>query len=84
MMRMVGTGWKPISINTKLDEKEGDEALKIRLRPASGAKLLMYRLTLIVVLVFLNESASRFRQSRSQAPSDVRNASRIRVGTRST
>ena len=38
---------------TKLEEKERDGSAEIRLRTASGAKLLMYRLTLIVVLGLL-------------------------------
>ena len=42
---------------TKLDEKVGDEPLKIRRCPASGAKLLIYRLTLVAALiVFLAHS----------------------------
>jgi hypothetical protein len=40
---------------TKLDEKEGDEPTEIRLRPASGQKLLKYRLTLIVVFMLPNK-----------------------------
>src|SRR5208283_4803148 len=49
---------------TKLDEKEGDEPLKIRLCPASAPKLLMYRLTLVatlIVVLMLGSYALRFR-----------------------
>ena len=60
---------------TKLDEKEGDESIEIPLCTASGKKPLKYRLplivTLIVVLMLLNESASRSRQPRSQASSEI-------------
>ena len=51
---------------TKLDEKEGDEAAEFRLCPASGEKLLMYRLTLLVTLIvafmLVNNPASRSSQ----------------------
>ena len=39
---------------TKLDEKEGDKPLTIRLCPALGAKLLMYRLTFVVTLIVVS------------------------------
>ena len=63
---------------TKLNEKEGDEAAEFRLCPASGEKLLMYRLTLVVTLIiaFFARDRSRFSL---QAPtkSRVSNASRF-------
>jgi hypothetical protein len=66
---------------TKLEEKEGDELLEVRLCPASDAKLLMYRLTLvatlIVVLMLLKKFASRSMRLRSQVSSDDCNASRM-------
>jgi hypothetical protein len=56
---------------TKLNEKERDESAEIRLRPASGEKLLMYRfrlvVTLIVALMLVNECAFRSMHPRSQA-----------------
>jgi hypothetical protein len=48
---------------TKLDEKEGDEPLKIRPGPASGAKLLMYRLTLVATLIVVLAPSERIRFS---------------------
>jgi hypothetical protein len=52
---------------TKLDENEADAATEIRLCNALDKKPLKYRLPLIVVLMPLNESASRSTQPRSQA-----------------
>jgi hypothetical protein len=48
---------------TKLDENEGDEPIKIRPAPASGAKLLMYRLTLVATLIVVLASSERIRFS---------------------
>jgi len=48
---------------TKLDEKEGDEPLKIRLGPASAAKLSMYRLTLVATLIVVLVLSERVRFS---------------------
>jgi hypothetical protein len=48
---------------TKLDEKEGDESLEIRLCPAAGTKLLMYRLTLVATLIVVFVLSERIRFS---------------------
>src|SRR5271165_1273559 len=48
---------------TKLDEKEGDEPLEIRLGPASAAKLSMYRLTLVATLIVVLVLSERVRFS---------------------
>jgi hypothetical protein len=52
---------------TKLDQNEADAATESRLCNALDKKLLKYRLPIIIVLMLLNESASRSRQPRSQA-----------------
>jgi hypothetical protein len=48
---------------TKLDEKEGDNPLTIRLCPASGAKLLIYRLTVVATLIVVLLLSQRIRFS---------------------
>ena len=48
---------------TKLDEKEGDEPLTIRLCPASGAKLVIYRLTVVATLIVVLLLSERIRFS---------------------
>jgi prevent-host-death family protein len=48
---------------TKLEEKERDGSAEIRLRTASGAKLLMYRLTLVATLIVVLGLLERIRIS---------------------
>jgi hypothetical protein len=48
---------------TKLDEKEGDNPLTIRLCPTSGAKLLIYRLTVVATLIVVLLLSQRIRFS---------------------
>ena len=48
---------------TKLDEKEHDKPLKIRFCPASDAKLLIYRLTVVATLIAVFVLSERIRFS---------------------
>jgi hypothetical protein len=48
---------------TKLEEKERDGSAEIRLRTAAGAKLLMYRLTLVDTLIVVLGLLERIRIS---------------------
>ena len=64
---------------TKLDEKEPDKPLKIRLCPASDAKLLIYRLTVVAtfIAVFVLSERIRFSLHTITKSSVVSEASRF-------